>query len=74
MSRNSNNRGGCLGICEVLTIVFIVLKLVKVIDWSWLWVLSPEWIGITVGVVLVILRGLIERKSDMEKWSDRIKW
>ena len=25
--------------------VFIVLKLTKVINWSWLWVLSPFWIS-----------------------------
>ena len=27
-----------------LGIVFIVLKLVGVIDWSWFWVLAPFWI------------------------------
>lgn len=26
-----------------LTVAFIVLKLCKVIDWSWWWVLSPFW-------------------------------
>ena len=26
-----------------LTIVFIVLKLTDVIDWDWIWVLSPFW-------------------------------
>lgn len=36
---------------DVLGIVFIVLKLTGTIDWSWLWVLSPFWIGI----ILVIL-------------------
>lgn len=30
-----------LGLCDVLTIVFLVLKLVGVIDWSWWWVFSP---------------------------------
>jgi len=38
-----------------LTIVFVVLKLVGVIDWSWWWVFSPLWIsaiitGIMFGV------------------------
>ena len=31
---------------ELLLIVFIVLKLAGQIEWSWLWVLSPLWIGI----------------------------
>jgi hypothetical protein len=28
-----------------LLIIFIVLKLTDVIDWSWVWVLSPLWIS-----------------------------
>lgn len=39
---NSNNNGttrrGGIGFCGLLTIVFIILKLVGVIKWSWLWV------------------------------------
>ena len=37
----------------LLTIIFIVLKLTKVITWSWWWVLSPIWI--TWGLVIVML-------------------
>lgn len=33
-----------IGFSGLLTIAFIVLKLVGVIDWPWLWVLSPIWI------------------------------
>ena len=45
MSRsNSSNQGGGLGLCSVLTIVFVVLKATKVIDWSWWLVFSPLWI------------------------------
>jgi len=44
---------GGLGVTGVLTIVFIVLKLVGTITWSWLWVLSPLWIGVCVMIVLV---------------------
>ena len=32
---------GGIGFTGLLTIVFIVLKLLGVINWSWLWVLSP---------------------------------
>lgn len=28
---------------ELLQLVFIVLKLTKVIEWSWWWVLAPTW-------------------------------
>ena len=55
---NKAKQGG-LGIVSVLTIVFIVLKLLGVIQWSWIWVLSPIWISavIVVTVFSVILIG-----------------
>jgi 4-amino-4-deoxy-L-arabinose transferase-like glycosyltransferase len=42
MSNNNSNSGG-ISFFGVLTIVFIVLKLCKVIDWSWWWVTCPLW-------------------------------
>lgn len=53
---NKTKQGG-LGIVSVLTIIFIVLKLLGVIQWSWIWVLSPIWISavIAVAVFSVIL-------------------
>lgn len=39
----------------LLTIVFIVLKLTHVIEWSWVWVLSPLWISFLLSVVLVLI-------------------
>lgn len=43
------------GFLGILTIVFIVLKLMGVIAWSWLWVLAPLWIPFLVVIVLFIL-------------------
>jgi phosphoglycerol transferase MdoB-like AlkP superfamily enzyme len=40
---------------SVLFIVFIVLKLTKVIDWSWWWVSSPLWLPFVLGLVLAVL-------------------
>ena len=53
MSNNSNSSGG-LGLGSVLTIVFVVLKLVGVIDWSWWWVLSPLWISALLILLLIV--------------------
>lgn len=44
-----------LCILEVLTIVFIVLKLCKVVTWSWAIVLSPLWIGLLIDLIVVIV-------------------
>ena len=53
MSNNNQTQSGGIGFVGLLTIVFIVLKLIGKIDWSWLWVLSPIWI--TALVIIVIL-------------------
>jgi hypothetical protein len=44
-----------LGFTGALLIAFVVLKLTGVIDWSWLWVLSPAWIPLVVAIVLFAL-------------------
>ena len=52
-SKKTASSGG-IGFVGVLQIVFIVLKLCGVITWSWLWVLSPLWISLLIGVLLMI--------------------
>lgn len=44
-----------IGFAEALTLLFIGLKLGKVIDWSWLWVLGPAWISLVLIIVLFII-------------------
>ena len=46
---------GGIGFTGLLTIVFIVLKLCKVISWSWLWVLSPVWIPIVLVIIILAI-------------------
>lgn len=46
MTKETSNRSsGGIGFAGLLTIVFITLKLLGKITWSWWWVLSPLWIG-----------------------------
>lgn len=47
----SNSKSVGLGFCDVLLIVFIVLKLIGVINWSWGWVLAPLWIPVLLVVI-----------------------
>lgn len=50
---------------SVLGIVFITLKLVGVIAWSWWWVLAPFWIPTTLGIILLIIAlGILAVKGD----------
>lgn len=50
-----------LGVCDVLGIVFIVLKLVGVINWSWWWVLAPFWIPLAIVVVCLVILAIFDR-------------
>ena len=61
MSDTVKVSGGGMGFTGALTIVFIIMKLLGHISWSWWWVLAPIWIPVVflLGVVLpVCLLGL----------------
>ena len=47
------------GFCGLLTIVFIVLKLCKIIDWSWCWVLAPLWIPLAITIMFLVISLII---------------
>ena len=48
-----------IGFLGLLTLVFIVLKLTHYIDWSWVWVLSPLWLGWLVVTPILCVLALI---------------
>lgn len=54
-----NKSGVGIAFTDLLVIIFIVLKLTGVIDWSWVWVLCPLWIGAGVIVVVIIISCII---------------
>jgi len=59
MSNNTSNKSGGIGFVGLLTIVFITLKLCGVINWTWLWVLSPIWISIALVFGILLFVGII---------------
>jgi len=58
MSNYYHTSSSGIGFCGLLTILFIALKLLGKISWSWWWVLSPIWIPILI-VLIIILIGII---------------
>jgi len=48
----STNTG--IGFTGLLTIVFITLKLLGKINWSWWWVLSPVWISLSLAIIIMV--------------------
>lgn len=61
-----------LNFTSVLTIIFIVFKLIGVIDWSWWWVVSPTLIALVVDAIVVV--GMIcYLNQDTDKLDDKLK-
>lgn len=55
MSSSNSSTSGGIGLGGAVFIVFLVLKLCNVIDWSWWWVTAPLWIPITLFLVVVVV-------------------
>ncbi|EHT3479239.1 hypothetical protein LO086_001735 [Staphylococcus pseudintermedius] len=65
-----------MGLAELLTIVFVVLKLTGVIDWSWWLVLLPEIIAIliyTVLFIIIVVYARMQNKIFMSKYERAAK-
>lgn len=71
-----------IGFAGLLALLFIGLKLGNVIEWSWLWVLSPLWLpwavvgGVLMGIAFVVIVPigivwLMERVSNHGSGMDR---
>ena len=55
MSKSESSSSGGIGFGGALTVLFIGLKLTHYIDWSWWWVLSPLWIGVSVALLVFLI-------------------
>lgn len=44
-----------MGFTEVLTIVFIILKLIGIINWNWILVLLPEIVVIIIYAIVILV-------------------
>lgn len=62
---SNNSSGSSISFGGLLTIVFIILKLCGVIDWSWVWVLSPIWIGLIIVILVIIIFSIINKDNDI---------
>lgn len=39
----------------LLGLAFIVLKLCKVIGWSWWWVTAPFWVPVVISIAMIVI-------------------
>lgn len=65
MSGNGSNgaSSGGIGFSGLLTIVFITLKLLGVIEWSWIMAMSPMCVEIIVVLLIVLISILSKRRN-----------
>lgn len=78
MDKKTSSSG--LGLSSVLTVIFVVLKLVGVIDWSWWWIFSPLLIDIGLAVIILAIYAIYvvhdskeyrftSKKGNKDKWK-----
>ena len=58
----------------IVAIIFVVLRLTEVIDWPWVWVLSPLWIGfilvLIIATVTVFIAKLAMSAMERDRFGD----
>ena len=52
-----------INFAEALGVVFIVLRLCGVIDWSWVWVLAPIWVPICLWLLAVRIAFIVAARK-----------
>jgi hypothetical protein len=57
VSSSASSSSG-IGVCGLLGILFVGLKLTGFIDWSWWWVTLPFWGGFAFLLSLLVLGGI----------------
>ena len=61
---NKKASSGGISFEGLLQVAFIVLKLCKVIDWPWVWVLAPTWISLALVAVILIVAVIVMKIKD----------
>lgn len=58
MSKISSASNNGIGFVGILTVVFITLKIIGQISWSWWWILSPMWIPFLLVISILLCIGI----------------
>lgn len=59
MNQEKMNKENDYSLPATVFIVFLILKLTHLIDWSWWWITSPLWIPITLAAIFGLILGII---------------
>lgn len=58
-NKSSSSSSSGIGFFGLLAIVFITLKLLGYIAWSWWWVLAPLWVPAVIALVVFAIIFLV---------------
>lgn len=71
MSEKNNNSSWFV---LALTLIFIALKLMGYITWSWVWVLSPIWIPIALVIFVGIIGAIVKTLKQSKDYNKSKNW
>ncbi len=57
----NNSSSGGVGFFGLMFLIFMTLKLIGVINWSWWWVTSPLWFGFVLIVLVISIIVLLKK-------------
>lgn len=60
----NENKSKGMNLGGVIQVIFIILKLTHLVDWSWIWVLAPLWISLIVNAIAIIVALKKESKDE----------
>lgn len=62
-NKNSSTGNSSIGILGLLQVAFIIMKIAKIIDWSWWMVFIPSYISIGIGLLIILITIIILKKK-----------
>jgi len=60
---NYKNKGKGLSVSTVVLIIFLILKIAKLVTWSWWWILSPIWIPFIIVILYAVFVSIFKTKK-----------
>lgn len=62
MKKERTNSG--IGVLDIFGIVFVILKIVGVINWSWWMVLAPFWVPLSLAAIVLVILAIVGLVTD----------
>jgi energy-coupling factor transporter transmembrane protein EcfT len=67
-----------LSFSSVLTLIFVIAKLMGALNWSWLWVFCPLWLPLavflgfiaavgTIGLIILLAAGVVDELNKRKR-------